>query len=765
MTQLHSFKFIVATTIVILFTSLVQAATITSTTTGGNWNATTTWVGGVVPGSGDDVIIASSAAGTIVTVNVNNAACASLTINTATNNQTGTVSFNNNSVLTVSGAVAIGGSGNRHGIIDMTGGGTLKVGGAVTLGSGGTFTAGTGTVDYTSANPTIAALTYQNLTFSGSGTAGAAGNFAIQGNLSNTGGGTLDFGARNVALSGTTSGNIAGFTTTGNVSMTKTAGTATFTGNVNGGGLIINGIGGTLNLGAALVHTFTGAWTRTNGTLNGGSSTLKIGGSVSGTGGIFTAGTSTVEWNRAGGQILAGVTYFNLTLSNLGLKTVTGATVNGTLSMQGIATAGGTSPTFGPASTLEYAGSAAQTSTDVEFPPSDGAFNLKINNTNGVTLHAARTINGAVTFTNGLLKTTSTNLLTFANGATTPGSSNTSFINGPARKIFNGTEPFTFPIGVAGTGDEPLGIAGAALNDDFTAQYLRTPATSLGGVTPPVLSVSNCDQWTLTKNSAPATSVSLTLYWDANSPCNTALFVTNPATLTIGHFNGTTWDQAGTSGTFNGTATAGTVTRNAVTVFSPFSLANTALGDNPLPVTFGDVKGYAKNGGIQIDWTTYSESNVDHFEVERSINGGQQFTTIGQAAAHNTNNQTQYGWLDATPVNGNNFYRIKSVDIDGKISYSIIVKVNLTRSGDDILIYPNPAQKGFVSFQIADLQKGNYNLRIINSNGQEVLTQKFVHEGGFFSQTISLPAGIKSGMYNLQLINGNEIKNRSFIVQ
>jgi len=750
------------------FASFVEAATITSTTTGGNWSSTTTWVGGAVPGSGDDVIIASSVAGTTVTVDVNNAACASLTINMATNNQTGIISFSNGtSILTVSGAIIIGGTGNRHGTIDMTNGGTLKAGGTVTLNNGGVFTAGTGTVEYTSANPTIASLTYQNLTFSGTGTAGAGGALTIRGNLLNTGGGTLSFGANNVILSGTTSGNIAGFTTTGIVSMTKTAGTATFTGNVNGGGLTINGAGGTLDLGAGLVHTFTGAWTRTAGTLIGNTSLLKIGGSVAGAGGTFTAGTGTVEWNGAGAQTLAGVSYFNLTLSGGGAKTLSaGTTVNGTLSLQGTATTLGASPTFGATSTLEYKGSSAQTSTNVEFPAANGPFNLIINNSSGVTLNAPRTINGAVTFTSGILNTTATNLLTFNNGATTPGSTNTSFVNGPVRKVFNAAESFTFPIGVTGTGDEPLGISGAtALNDDFTAQYLRSSATSLGGTISPILNVSRCDQWTLTKNSAPAANVTLTLSWDANSSCNAFNFVTDPSTLTIGHFNGSAWDQAGTSGGFTGTATAGTVTRNNVTAFSPFSLANTTQNQNPLPLTFGNIKGYAKNGGIQIDWSIYNEYNVDHYEIERSLNGMPPFTTLGQTAARNTDSKSDYEWVDATPSNGNNFYRIKSVDINGKISYSTIVRLDLNQSGKGILVYPNPATKGYISFQSSDLQKGSYTLKIINSNGQAVYKQEFVHEGGAFSQTITLPAGIKSGMYNLQLRNGNEVTNKTFVVQ
>jgi hypothetical protein len=156
-------------------------------------------------GKRDAVIIASSGgAGTTVTVDINNAACASLTINPGNNSQTSTLFFNNNSVLTVSGNVAIGANGNRFGIINMTNGGTLiasgtvtlnngatftggtgtlKVGGTITVVGAPTFTAGSGTVEYTGANPAIASLTYQNLTFSGTGTAGAAGPLTIQGNL------------------------------------------------------------------------------------------------------------------------------------------------------------------------------------------------------------------------------------------------------------------------------------------------------------------------------------------------------------------------------------------------------------------------------------------------------------------------------------------------------------------------------------------------------------------------------------------------------
>ncbi len=216
--------------------------------------------------------------------------------------------------------------------------GTLRVG-AATWATNYSFTptppAGF-TIEYYNTTPTInGAITYQNLQFSGTGTAGASATLIVQGNLTNTGGGTLNFGANAVTLSGAVATNsIAGFTTTGLVSMTKTAGTATFTGNVNGGGLTINGSLGTLNLGTGLTHTFTGTWTRTAGTLNGGSSTLNLGGTVSGTGGTFTAGTGTVNYNGAA-QAIAAVTYNNLTINQSSGNATLGAaaTVNGTLTL------------------------------------------------------------------------------------------------------------------------------------------------------------------------------------------------------------------------------------------------------------------------------------------------------------------------------------------------------------------------------------------------------------------------------------------------
>ncbi len=207
--------------------------------------------------------------------------------------------------------------------------------------------------------------------------------------------GTLTSGSGGVTISGTaTTQNIGTFTTTGTVTLTKTAGTATFTGNVNGGAFTLNGSGGTLNLGTGLNHTFTGTWTRTNGTLNGGSSTISfsVGGTViSGAGGTFTPNAGTVNYSGTA-QTIGSFTYNNLTLSGSGTKTTTGVTVNGVLSLEGTATVSA-AITYGSDATLQYNKPASFTSTNNEFPATfSGTGGVIITNTGTITFNAQKII-------------------------------------------------------------------------------------------------------------------------------------------------------------------------------------------------------------------------------------------------------------------------------------------------------------------------------------------------------------------------------------
>jgi hypothetical protein len=103
--------------------------------------------------------------------------------------------------------------------------------------------------------------------------------------------------------------------------MTKTTGTATFVGNVNGAGLTINGSGGTLHLGTALNHTFSGEVDCRNAECR--LSTLKVnftGLAWTGVGTNFTAGQGTVNFGGVAQTLAAASVFNNLIFSNTGLK-------------------------------------------------------------------------------------------------------------------------------------------------------------------------------------------------------------------------------------------------------------------------------------------------------------------------------------------------------------------------------------------------------------------------------------------------------------
>ena len=157
----------------------------------GVWNANTTWEkytnqwADALPG---DYPGKSSTAGTVTirsgfngTLNVN-AACNELIIGTGAN-VTSILTFNINTVLTVSGDVTLGNVGQRRGSINMTRGGLLQIGGTLTAPNLGTWTPGGGTVEYNGSAQTLYSDTYNNLILSGSG-AKTTTDAAINGILS-----------------------------------------------------------------------------------------------------------------------------------------------------------------------------------------------------------------------------------------------------------------------------------------------------------------------------------------------------------------------------------------------------------------------------------------------------------------------------------------------------------------------------------------------------------------------------------------------------
>jgi hypothetical protein len=185
-----------------------------------------------------------------------------------------------------------------------------------------------------------------------------------------------------------------------------------------------------------------------------------------------------------------------------------------------------------------------------------------------------------------------------------------------------------------------------------------------------------------------------------------------------------------------------------------------------LAVKYSNIKAFEKQQGIQIEWITNFEANMDKYKIERS-GDGIHFSQIGEVSSLNSPTEKKYSFFDANPAQGLNFYQIKSIDFTGKTTISEIVRVNLDKNNKDITIYPNPVVNGVLLFQGANMAKGIYELKILNANGQQLYHQRFNHNGGALSQSIPLSkSAFKSGLYTLQLDNENtRVAAKTFMVQ
>jgi hypothetical protein len=135
----------------------------------------------------------------------------------------------------------------------------------------------------------------------------------------------------------------------------------------------------------------------------------------------------------------------------------------------------------------------------------------------------------------------------------------------------------------------------------------------------------------------------------------------------------------------------------------------------PTPVDLVLFKGtLVSNNRVDLEWVTATEYNVNHFEVERSINGVD-FVQIGTTTARGTN--SSYVIQDLQPVEGRNFYRLRIVDNDAKFKYSNVVLINI-KGKSGIIVYPSPSSDGNINVSIAG--KGSKTITLTDVAGRQL---------------------------------------------
>lgn len=198
--------------------------------------------------------------------------------------------------------------------------------------------------------------------------------------------------------------------------------------------------------------------------------------------------------------------------------------------------------------------------------------------------------------------------------------------------------------------------------------------------------------------------------------------------------------------------------------FAPGRFRIVLKPDVVLPITAINLKAFKKEQGIQVDWVTQTETNIDEYHVEKSVDG-QQYFTIGKEKARGNSIRETYSWLDQNPSTGINFYRVKVIEKMGVIKYSHVVNVAVSNLNASLAIYPNPAKGNVIGLRLINQEKGTYQAELYSTAGQKLFTGQIKHNGGSAKYSIATGSTFSKGTYRLKVYNSQTSMIETFLVE
>jgi hypothetical protein len=277
---------------------------------------------------------------------------------------------------------------------------------------------------------------------------------------------------------------------------------------------------------------------------------------------------------------------------------------------------------------------------------------------------------------------------------------------------------------------------------------------------------SSCTQYVIdsfniiTSKTSPCTRAVHIVYWDPSAGAKSTMITATCGTTTVfSQCYNTSIKTKGdtvklTTGTFiccdlsTLTIKVAAYTGDS-TCHGTFCYALFSVGGAPLPVYFKNFTATRQDGIVLLQWSTATEENNRGFQVERKIGNGN-WTPLSFVASTapggNSTMDINYSFTDENNSGQPSFYRLGQLDLDGRLSYSLVREISGARSAaQNITIYPNPGRNGQTTVSFRDITQ-QYSLTLVDATGR-VLKQWSEVRGNNFHITGLLP-----GWYNLLVI-------------
>ncbi len=135
-----------------------------------------------------------------------------------------------------------------------------------------------------------------------------------------------------------------------------------------------------------------------------------------------------------------------------------------------------------------------------------------------------------------------------------------------------------------------------------------------------------------------------------------------------------------------------------------------------LPLHLNSFTAIKNNNQVNVNWNTSAESDMDHYEVERSTDGSV-FYALKNIQSRNTASAS-YSYTDENPVAGTSYYRLKMQENTGEKNYSKIVSINFPKY-TTIRLSPSPWARG-TDLLISNPAKELLNIEFYDGAGQAI---------------------------------------------
>ncbi len=181
--------------------------------------------------------------------------------------------------------------------------------------------------------------------------------------------------------------------------------------------------------------------------------------------------------------------------------------------------------------------------------------------------------------------------------------------------------------------------------------------------------------------------------------------------------------------------------------------------DNSLPLNLLSFSGSVNNDEVILKWMTGTNTQLSGWSIERTLQPeNKTWSSIGFVQANQSSSQKDYSFADKNVSSGTYYYRLKQMDVDGKIFYSPVLQIKIGSGNQisSISVHPNPFSNATtIDYQLPRQSAGS--LKLYNQQGQFIQTlSEGILQPGAYQKWLN-GQSLQKGIYYLQFHVADEI--------